>query len=419
MLNSKNMALPILLMLGFLVVSGCATFNPRPMEEVPFLERAQTQDGNNVRVTAAVLSQAESKAVFAVPLYKKGIQPIWLEIENNDEEPLWFLPVGLDPDYFPPLEVAYMNRSRFSKRANRQMEQYFYEKTMGNYIAPGSVRSGFVFTQLDMGTKGFNVDLIGEDFQVRTFTFFISVPGFRVDHQDVDWNSLYSKDEIVSYDEDDLRRALEGLPCCTTNDDSTEQGDPLNLVIIGDGIDVHRALIRSRWNETMTREAVSRWKGPMVDFFEIDDPYAPVGALYAYGRPQDAAFRKTRETARERNQLRLWLSPMTFDGKPVWVGQISRDIRARDLWRRFRIEPDVDEARTYIFQDLLYSQALAKYGYVKGVGAAPISEPRKTLFGDTYFTDGYRIVLWVSSEPISLTEVDVVDWESPAMKQRR
>jgi hypothetical protein len=200
MLNSKNMALPILLMLGFLVGSGCATFNPRPMEEVPFLERAQTQNENNVRVTAAVLSEAESKAVFAAPLYKRGIQPIWLEIENNDEEPLWFLPVGLGPDYFPPLEVAYMHRSRFSKRVNNQMEQYFYEKTMGNYIAPGSVRSGFVFTQLDMGTKGFNVDLIGEDFQVRTFTFFISVPGFRVDHEDVDWDSLYSKDEILSYD---------------------------------------------------------------------------------------------------------------------------------------------------------------------------------------------------------------------------
>jgi hypothetical protein len=73
----------------------------------------------------------------------------------------------------------------------------------------------------------------------------------------------------------------------------------------------------------------------------------------------------------------------------------------------------VNEARTYIFQDLLYSQAVAKYGYVKGVGAAPISEPRQNLTGDPYFTDGYRVVLWVSSNPIELERVEFVEWEPP------
>lgn len=55
---------------------GCAGFNPSPIAEVPFKERAQTAVENNIRVTAAVLSVAESEAVFGVPLYKKGIQPV-------------------------------------------------------------------------------------------------------------------------------------------------------------------------------------------------------------------------------------------------------------------------------------------------------------------------------------------------------
>ncbi len=93
---------PVILLFYFLIFYGCAKFNPRPIDEVPFRERAQTQYENNVRVTAAVLSAEESQAVFGVPLYEKGIQPIWLEIENNDEEPVWLLPVGLDPDYFTP-----------------------------------------------------------------------------------------------------------------------------------------------------------------------------------------------------------------------------------------------------------------------------------------------------------------------------
>lgn len=403
----------MLFMISSLIGSGCATFNPRPLDEVLFRERAQTQFENNVRVTAAVLSAEESKAVFDAPLYRKGIQPVWLEIENRDEEPLWFLPVGVDRDYFSPIEVAHMYRSRFSKKVSRQMKRYLYEKTMGLYIAPGSVRSGFVFTNLDMGTKAFNVDLVGEDSQVRTFTFFISVPGLRVDHQEVDWDDLYSKDEILFYDAEGLRKALESLPCCLTNEDATKQADPLNLVIIGKGEDLHHALIQSGWNETETRKAASRSTSGTPSLFKDQARYAPVSPFYLYGRPQDAAFRKMRETAGEQNQLRLWLSPMTFEDKPVWVGQISRDIRGRALWNRYQIEPNVDEARTYILQNLVYSYSLIKYAYVKGVGAAPISEPRETLLGDTYFTDGYRIVLWVSSEPVSPMEVEVVEWEPP------
>ena len=58
------------------VVSGCAAFKPRPMEETAFQVRSQTQSEDKVRVTAAVLSAEESKAAFGVTLYKKGIQPI-------------------------------------------------------------------------------------------------------------------------------------------------------------------------------------------------------------------------------------------------------------------------------------------------------------------------------------------------------
>ena len=57
------------------------------------------------------------------------------------------------------------------------------------------------------------------------------------------------------------------------------------------------------------------------------------------------------------------------------------------------MDPDVDEARVSLFEDLVYSQQLAKTGYVKGVGAATRSKSRRNLTGDPYFTDGYRAVL--------------------------
>ena len=38
--------------------------------------------------------------------------------------------------------------------------------------------------------------------------------------------------------------------------------------------------------------------------------------------------------------------------------------------------------------------------------------PRGNLTGDPYFTDGRRVVLWVSSEPIDVAEIEVVDLET-------
>ena len=51
-----------------LVVAACASYRPQPIESVPFKERAQTQTLGKVTVTAVVLSDEESHAVFGVNL---------------------------------------------------------------------------------------------------------------------------------------------------------------------------------------------------------------------------------------------------------------------------------------------------------------------------------------------------------------
>jgi hypothetical protein len=407
------MILPVILILS---VSGCATFQPRPIEEVPFQKRAQTKYEGNVRVTAAVPSAEESKKLFGVHLYKRGVQPIWLEIENKDEEPVYFFPVGLDPDYFSPIEAAYVNHFSFVTRTNDKMNRHFYDRGQGIYIGPGSVNSGFVYTPVDQGSKEFNVDIVGEDHQLRTFTFFINVPGLRADHHQVAFEALYSKDEIVSHDEEGLRKALKSLPCCTTNKKGTGQGDPLNLVVIGDGEDVLHAFIRAGWDETETIYATSAWKTGISFLFGGRYRYSPVSGLYVYGRRQDVALQKARGTIHERNHLRLWLAPVQFQSKLVWVGQISRDIGVRFTTKTIvthKIDPDVDETRSYVIQDLLYSQGLSKFAFVKGVGAAPIESPQQNLTGDPYFTDGLRAVLWVSSKPVAFEKVEFIEWDLP------
>jgi hypothetical protein len=108
---------------------------------------------------------------------------------------------------------------------------------------------------------------------------------------------------------------------------------------------------------------------------------------------------------------------MRYHGKQVWVGQISRDIGSRltihsPTLTTHKIDPDVDEARSALAQDLAYSQSLAKIGYVKGVGLAPKSAPRSNLTTDSYFTDGLRGVLVFDRQPTSLAAVGFYPWEA-------
>ena len=113
-----------------------------------------------------------------------------------------------------------------------------------------------------------------------------------------------------------------------------------------------------------------------------------------------------------------WYTPMRFEGKPVFVGQVSRDIGVRfttETWPpvTHKIDPDVDEARNGLIEDLLCSQMLAKVGFVKGVGPATSSRPRANLTGDPYFTDGFRVVLFLERGPISMNQIVDLDWEKP------
>ena len=400
-----------------IAIQGCTAYNPRPSSESLFLDRVQTKIENNVQVKAAVPSAAETRQIFGVDLYQNGIQPVWIEIENKDEKPIRFMPVGLDPMYFTPLEAAFVSHFRFSITGNEKMDRYFFAQGKDSYVHPGASRSGFVFTNLDEGTKSFVIDLVGEDGQVRTFTFFIAVPGLKIDHSKIDFEGLYPADMWKNFaDEKDFIAYIEGLPCCTVNEKGSESGDPINLIVVGNGEDVYHAFMRAGWDETETITAGSIWKTGISYFFGGQYRYSPVSALFLFGRRQDAALQKTRGRIHERNHLRLWLAPVTFMGNLVWVGQISRDIGVRFTTRTIvthKIDPDVDETRSYLIQDLWYSQGLSKFALVKGAGAAPIDLPRYNLSGDPYFTDGLRAVLWVSSQPVAFEKVEFLEWALP------
>jgi hypothetical protein len=411
---------------ALLFLAACAsspTYHP-DTPEGDWQARAQTQRANDVEVTAAVPSAKEAKELFGMPLYKKGIQPVWLKITNNRDTRVNFLPVGLDPQYFSPLEVANADLKDIdTNNPTGIVDQFFIQQGLGTLnVEPGETRTGFVFSKLDEGTKAFNVDIIGtvddkegiRDFD--TFTFFIPVPGLNIDHYNVDWQNLYADDEWVDLEAEQLIEIIENMTCCVTDKKGKGSGDPLNLVVIGTPEDVYTAFIRAGWDETETVTRTSSLKtiGSFLSGGEYR--YSPVSGLYVFGRPQDVAFQKARENIHERNHLRLWMSRARFEGVPVFMGQISRDIGVRFTAKTItthKIDPDVDETREYLLENLVYAQALEKVAYVGGVGEVSFDNPKGNLTGDPWFSDGYRLVLWVTSEPVAVGDMTFVEWRIP------
>ena len=403
-----------------IAVCGCATYQkPRPFYDVDFRERSLSKIDGEVKVTVAVLSAEESRQLFGVNLDGQDIQPVWVRVQNADTIPYWLLSTGLDPDYFSPLESAYAFHGVFSSSLNDKIDDQFRVMAFRNPIVEGASVSGFIFTNRDEGTKVVDIDLIGHG-KTKFFTFFVSVPGIKVDHHDVDFENLYAEDEIVNLDEKELRTELANLPCCATNEDGTENGDPLNLVLIGSREDILSAFVRRGWLPVEENYGAAVWKTIKSFLFGTRYRYSPVSPLYFRKRQQDFAGQKPRHTVHQRNHLRVWLSPMRYQGKPVWIGQISRDIGVRFTFKAWppvthKIDPDIDEATYALMEDLIYSQQLAKTGWVKGVGKATRSKPRHNLTGDPYFTAGLRAVLMFDRRPHSFKEIENFNWEeSPA-----
>jgi hypothetical protein len=50
---------------------------------------------------------------------------------------------------------------------------------------------------------------------------------------------------------------------------------------------------------------------------------------------------------------------------------------------------------------------------VKGVGATPASAPRSMEDGTPFFTDGLRAVMIFGHGPVSLDQIQLLDWEKP------
>lgn len=377
------------------LLGACATpfHRPGPFDEAALRQRARMASAEGVRVSATIPNPEESRDIFGVDLEKNGVQPLWLEFENDTDRPLVFLPTGLDPWYFSPEEVSFAFHKRFSDDANSQLDEHIRSLAHKLIVGPRSTESGFVYTNRDEGAKFASIDLVGLKWAqafnliVPTSDFTSTVERYR------QLSEMVARSGVVETDdESQLRELLERLPCCVSGEDG-EQGEPLNLVVVAQLKDLVPAFNRRGYRVT------------------------PVDNRYLFGRPHDFSAGKRHLWGLAQPHIyRAWLTTIRFRGNPVWVAQVSSPLGGRfarpvEDGAPLPIDPNVDEARNDLVQDVIYSQFLARIGFVQGVGQVKESAPRTIPGVGSYHTDGLRAVLFIEKRPFHLSEIGFLDWE--------
>ena len=191
-------------------------------------------------------------------------------------------------------------------------------------------------------------------------------------------------------------------------------GAPINVVLVGTPLAVRRALLRGQWLETSAGGEDQR------------DLVIKARRQRIFDRPPDATFAELRGDGNETVNLNLWMSPWKVDGNTVWLGQTlfwgdadsfitefaqtkaALEIDLISFVSQESTLADLDSARTFLWQNFWYSGSLKALGHVTGVGESTIDEPHITDAGVAYFTDGYRVVTFLSEDPLASNETDLI-----------
>ncbi len=373
-----------------LALVGCATWQAPPgVEDAALRARATTATArDDVRVSALVVGARTSRQMFGSDIDKANVQPIWIEVENRSSQPLWLLRSGTDPDYFSPLEVAWSMHRALSGGTNARIDEMLQDAAFENPIPPGATHAGVIFINPQRGTTLVNIDLFGRKTLIP-FSLFL-LPD---DHDGpAPLTFQHPQAQLVDFkDLDALRSALERLPCCAVDASGSAAGDPLNAVLIGTMADIGAAGIRRNYRR---------------DVREVDRDQR------VFARAPDFVGRKQAQAGASATWIRLWATPMLFDGTPVYVAQVGRPVggsfKSGD-GRSTVLHADVDEARNFMVQDMMYSGGLEKLGFITGAGDADASTTT-TFEGSQYHTDGLRAVLFFGTRPLALSDVQILDW---------
>ena len=79
-----------------LLCTGCASTDPMTAPEaLDYKSRAKTRSDGGVQVSASALSAEEGRDIYGISLDRKGVQAVWVEVENKKVGDDWLIKPGM------------------------------------------------------------------------------------------------------------------------------------------------------------------------------------------------------------------------------------------------------------------------------------------------------------------------------------
>jgi hypothetical protein len=364
-----------------LSLAACATWQaPERVDPEEFRQRATALEKDGVTVRALVLTRADGLRLLGEDIFALDIEPIWIEVVNDTKQPLTLLQSGTDPDYYSPLEVSWSLHGRLTGKINAAIDDHFQSVAFRRGpISPGETRQGVIFTNPHYQVKFLNIDILGAR-RFTPFSLFLPIPDEDGTVQEQrPWP--YAPHEMTDFSEERaFSQALAAWFTAASADDDSLLDQPLSMVWVGRPLDLGAALVR---------------RGYRGGELEQDQEQR------LYGAPPDYVLRKSGQVGAPANWIRLWALPMTFQDRPVLVGQAGAPRGGRFAGDNGDNEPAIDKVRDMVVQDMLYSGGMAKLSIMR----------RPVALGPGYTTDGRIAVLFVAARPRGLADVLIGNWE--------
>jgi len=188
------------------------------------------------------------------------------------------------------------------------------------------------------------------------------------------------------------------------SDPNGNPGDMVNVLIVGTQEQVVNAFTSAGWvqvDKSVGSSMLSALEGTIE---KKDYLTMPMSILYLFSRPQDYGFAHGEpvKVAMSRNHLRVWKSPYTVDGRPLWCVAATHDIGFERDQRKagavtHKIDPAIDGEREYVNGTLSGTGLVAQRDHA--TPADPLTSA-KTATGGEFHSDG-RILVLVLGKPAS------------------
>ena len=170
--------------------------------------------------------------------------------------------------------------------------------------------------------------------------------------------------------------------------------DITNLMFIGTQDDLEGAFAAAGWSGAARLNGMSKFETAIAIIEQRGYKEAPVSVLTLDERPPDLVFQKGTNTFAARHHLRIWRTPDTFNGEPVWVSSATHDTgidySEQNMTFIHKIDSRVDRERDKAVNDLIFAGKVRSYQLVDRPNVPRASH---NATGDAIETDGRMAVL--------------------------